>query len=303
VNDGATLCRASARLRPAAAPIALATLAALAALTGCAGHAQRRTPPATRVPPPPTNAAQVPDAVPRAEPRSAYGNPAFYEVAGRRYIVLASAAGYVERGVASWYGPDFHGKRTASGEGYDMYAMTAAHKTLPVPCYARVTNLSNGRSIVVRINDRGPFVGNRIIDLSYSAAARLDMLRNGTAFVEVRTVGAGAGQATDGASSATPLPVSPLPGVSTAVADEAPAATPAARLYIQVGAFADGGNAQRVLARLRDAGLNNAFITTTARNDRLARVRLGPVATVAEFDALSARLAGLGYGEARLAQD
>jgi rare lipoprotein A len=292
--------------RPAAQPprrpgVALAATVLLA-LTGCAGHPRHGPPPAVRVPPPPpADVARVPDAVPRFEPRSAYGNPAFYEVAGKRYVVLASAAGYVERGVASWYGPDFHGKRTASGEPYDMYAMTAAHKTLPVPCYARVTNLANGRSVIVRINDRGPFVGNRIIDLSYTAAARLDMLRTGTAFVEVRTVGAGAADA--GAPAATPLPVAPLPGVSTAVAAEAPAATPAKAIYIQVGAFADGANARRVLARLKAAGLGNAFITTTARNDRLARVRLGPLASVEEFDALSARLAALGFGEARLAQE
>ena len=112
--------------------------------------------------PPPGNVA---DAVPRAEPRSSHGNPPFYEVNGQRYAVLASADNYVERGVASWYGPDFHGHNTSSGERYDMYGMTAAHKTLPIPCYARITNLSNGRSVVVRINDRGPFVGNRIVDL------------------------------------------------------------------------------------------------------------------------------------------
>jgi rare lipoprotein A len=294
------MAAAVARRKP---PAALAAVAALAALAGCAGHPERRAPPATRVPPPPADATQVPDAVPRSEPRSAYGNPAFYEVAGRRYIVLASATGYVERGVASWYGLDFHGKRTASGEGYDMYAMTAAHKTLPVPCYARVTNLANGRSVIVRVNDRGPFVGNRVIDLSYSAAARLDMLRNGTAFVEVRTVGAGGEPPGGGAPSAPPLSVSPLPGVGTAVAADAPVAVPVRKLYIQVGAFADAGNAQRVLARLRAGGLGNAFITTTTRNDRLARVRLGPLASVEEFDALSARLTGLGFGEARLAQD
>jgi rare lipoprotein A len=243
---------------------------------------------------PPAEVARVPDAVPRAEARSAAGNPAFYEVAGRRYVVLSSAAGYDERGVASWYGPDFHGKRTASGEAYDMYAMTAAHKTLPVPCYARVTNLANGRSVIVRVNDRGPFVGNRIIDLSYAAAARLDMLRNGTAFVEVQTVGPG--------DAGEPAGV-PLPGVATATAAEAAAPTPVRRLYIQVGAFANADNAQRVLARLQDAGLHQAFIATGVRADHLARVRLGPLASVEEFDALNARLVTLGFGEARLAQD
>ncbi len=126
--------------------------------------------------------------VPRNEPRSRNGNPPFYDVMGKRYFVLSSSVGYVERGVASWYGPGFHKVRTSTGEPYDMYAMTAAHKTLPLPAYVRVTNLQNGRSIVVRVNDRGPFVGNRIIDLSYTAAAKLDMLRNGTAMVEVRSL-------------------------------------------------------------------------------------------------------------------
>jgi rare lipoprotein A len=130
----------------------------------------------------------VPDAIPRAEPRSIYGNPPSYEVFGKRYYVMASSVGYVERGVASWYGPGFHKERTSVGEPYDMYGMTAAHKTLPLPAYVRVTNLQNGRSCVVRVNDRGPFVGNRIIDLSYTAAAKLDMLRDGTAMVEVRVL-------------------------------------------------------------------------------------------------------------------
>ena len=130
----------------------------------------------------------VPDAVPREEPRSPYGNPPFYEVFGKRYYVLSSSADYVERGVASWYGPGFHKVMTSTQERYDMYGMTAAHKTLPLPAYVRVTNLQNGLSVVVRVNDRGPFVGNRIIDLSYTAAAKLDMLRDGTAMVEVRAV-------------------------------------------------------------------------------------------------------------------
>ncbi len=130
----------------------------------------------------------IPDAVPRVEPRSARGNPVAYEVFGKRYFILATADGYRERGVASWYGPTFHARPTSSGEPYDMYAMTAAHKTLPIPAYVRVTNLSNGRSVVVRVNDRGPFVDNRIIDLSYTAAHKLDMTRAGTAFVEVEVI-------------------------------------------------------------------------------------------------------------------
>ena len=155
-------------------------------LTACAAPLQRPAVPAPLAAPPDLSA--VPDAVPRLEPRSAHGNPPFYDVSGRRYFVLALADGYVERGVASWYGPTFHGGNTSSGEPYDMYAMTAAHKTLPLPTYARVTNLRNGRSVVVRINDRGPFVANRLIDLSYTAAARLDMIRDGTTLVEVRAL-------------------------------------------------------------------------------------------------------------------
>jgi rare lipoprotein A len=132
--------------------------------------------------------SSIPDAVPKVEPKSKYGNPASYVVFGKRYHTKSSSKGYVERGVASWYGPDFHGRKTSSGERYDMYAMTAAHKTLPLPTYARVTNLKNGRTAVVKINDRGPFHGDRIIDLSYSAARKLGVVAKGTGMVEVRAV-------------------------------------------------------------------------------------------------------------------
>ena len=162
-----------------------------------AGCSLARRPPKSRataipsgsnVPRPRQTWSAIPDAVPRAEPRGRRGNPPFYEVFGKRYYVMAESDGWVERGTASWYGPGFHAASTSLGERYDMYAMTAAHKTLPIPCYAEVTNLRNGRKVVVRINDRGPFVGDRIIDLSYTAAAKLDMLLAGTAPVEVRVL-------------------------------------------------------------------------------------------------------------------
>jgi rare lipoprotein A len=233
-------------------------------------------------PPPPANIDAIPDAVPRVEPRSAHGNPPFYEAMGKRYYVLGASDGYVERGVASWYGPTFHGVNTSSGERYDMYAMTAAHKTLPLPTYVRVTNLRNGRSITVRINDRGPFVGNRLIDLSYTAAAKLDMVREGTTFVEVRALEPGG-----------------TPDILTRTS-EAPPST----LYVQAGAFADPANAQRAIARLRAAGLDTAFIAPPVNEKPLLyRVRVGPINDVASFDQLSARLAALGFAGARLAMD
>jgi len=251
-------------------------------LAGCAtvGHPVAQNPPEA-LPLPPANVAAIPDAIPRAEPRSPHGNPPFYDVLGRRYFVLGASDGYVERGVASWYGPTFHGVSTSSGERYDMYGMTAAHKTLPLPTYARVTNLRNGRSITVRINDRGPFVANRLIDLSYSAAAKLDMLREGTTLVEVRALEPGQ---PDNLSRISETPPPPL--------------------YIQAAAFADQGNAERAIKRLRAAGLVNAFIAPPA-NDKplLYKVRLGPIRDVPQFDQLAARLASLGFAGARLAMD
>jgi rare lipoprotein A len=154
----------------------------VALLSGCAGSGGKDGP-GDR-----SGFTDAPDAVPKVEPKSKYGNPASYVVFGKRYKTKTSSAGHVERGVASWYGKKFHGRRTSSGERYDMYAMTAAHKSLPLPTYAKVTNLENGRTAVVKINDRGPFHGDRVIDLSYSAARKLGVVSKGTAVVEVRAI-------------------------------------------------------------------------------------------------------------------
>jgi rare lipoprotein A len=288
------------------------------------------------VPAHPPDVGRIPDAVPRYEPRSALGNPPFYDVDGRRYFVLGSSAGYVERGVASWYGSEFHGLRTATGEPYDMFAMTAAHKTLPLPCYARVTNLSNGRSVVVRINDRGPFVSNRIIDLSYAAAAKLGMIGPGTAFVQVETLTPpgtpglipvstpAAAAASVGLSSVPALPPgAPLPPAPTepapssaplslpttsavptgSAARPASGVTPAPALYIQVGAFSRPENALHVRQRLRAAGFSDVLTLAPAVGSRLMRVRIGPIGSVQQYDGLIARLARLGFAGAKLAQD
>jgi rare lipoprotein A len=146
--------------------------------------------PATVVPPAPPNLDALSDPVPYAQPASAQGNMAQYEQSGRTYRVLDTSYGYDERGSASWYGEQFQGRPTSSGESFDMYALTAAHRTLPIPTYVRVTNLANGRSVVVRVNDRGPFrdPDSRIIDVSYAAALRLDMVRDGTASVRVQAL-------------------------------------------------------------------------------------------------------------------
>jgi len=278
----------------------------------------------------------VPDAVPRVEPRARNGNPPFYEVFGKRYFVLASSTGYVERGVASWYGPGFHKVQTSTGEPYDMYGMTAAHKTLPLPAYVRVTNLQNGRSVVVRVNDRGPFVGNRIIDLSYTAAAKLDMLRNGTAMVEVRSIDPGAppqpaavqfaaapavtAAPTSAAHSAPAAPAAPsaatatLAAVAAAVVPAAQADVPAvassappaagAPLFVQAGAFSEPANARRLAEKLRAEGYGTVFV----RDDQIAgrrlyRVRIGPVPDVAQFDRVVAALERAGINDAHLALD
>lgn len=148
-------------------------------------HEQDRGPAEHEIP---ADIALTPDAEVRDEPLSRYGNPDSYEVFGKRYFVLDSARGYRERGGASWYGKKFHGRRTSSGEAYDMYEMTAAHRTLPLPSYVRVTHLGNGRSAIVRVNDRGPFHEDRIIDLSYAAAARLGLTEKGHARVEVEAL-------------------------------------------------------------------------------------------------------------------
>ena len=262
------------------ASLAIATTIVLAA---CHGVAPERPSPSagTIVPPlPSSDVMAIPNAVPRVEPRSAYGNPPFYDVFGKRYFVRRHCSGYDKRGVASWYGPGFYEEQTSTHEPYDMYAMTAAHRTLPLPCFVRVTNLENGRSVVVRVNDRGPFVKNRIIDLSYTAAAKLGMLRTGTAMVEVQSI--------------DPRTASAPPGP----------APPAPTLYIQTGAFADPANAQRLLAKLRDDGYRDAFVgDAVVGGRRLYRVRIGPVHSVADYDRIVDGLERIGVTGARLAPD
>jgi rare lipoprotein A len=280
----------------------LLAFACLSILAGCGSNKPQDGPPKS-------GSNSIPDlpgdAVPKPEPRSRYGNGPNYEVFGVGYTVMPSADGYKERGVASWYGKKFHGRLTSNREVYDMYLMTAAHKTLPLPTYVRVRNLSNNKSIVVRVNDRGPFVDNRIIDLSYSAAMKLDLIASGTGLVEVEaiTFGAPSGARTTAQTSVAPAAVAPAP----AAAPTTPAASSgssAETVYAQIGAFGNRENAERRLAVLRDGGLAAAFILEdTSASPTLYRVRMGPINDVAQYDMLVEELHKLGISDPILVTD
>lgn len=235
---------------------------------------------------PPAFIATLPEPVPKVEPRSLYGNKSPYSVLGQSYTVLPSAAGYDERGIASFYGNKFHGYKTSSLEDYDMYQFTAASKVLPLPSYARVTNLENGKSVIVRVNDRGPFHENRIIDLSYAAAVRIGIWPKGTGLVEVQ-----------GIDPAQPAAEPPAPSVVTSGG-----AHPG--IYLQVGAFADAANAERVAQQLRQANLAPVQVVDAEVGGRhMRRVRLGPLAGVDAADQLSTRIEQMGLPHPQVAVD
>jgi rare lipoprotein A len=239
------------------------------------------------------------DAVPRPEPRSKYGNGRDlgngpqYEVLNKTYTVMPSSTGYQERGVASWYGKKFHGNLTSNREVYDMYGMTAAHKTLPLPVYVRVRNLRNDKVAVVRVNDRGPFVHNRIIDLSYSAALKLDMIRDGTSLVEVTAISFDEfGRAEADGDEPTGASTTALSPAETAVAAES------RQIFVQVGAFGDRENAARRLAILSQSGIADAFIhADSSTRPSLYRVRVGPVVGVNQYDRIVEELESLGIND------
>jgi len=253
---------------------------------------------------PPADVANVADAIPKHEARSSLGNNP-YSVYGVSYSPLANANGYRERGIASWYGKKFHGKRTSNGEAYDMYAMTAAHKTLPLPCYVRVRNLQNGRRAIVRVNDRGPFLHNRLIDLSYAAAAKLGILGTGTGVVEIEAINPDEPTVQVVKTNNNEAAVQIIPYVMAGEtpppqAVSTPTTPPAeAKLYLQVGAFSQWDNAAMLRDRLEREALRPIFIQSTVGANgnaeaRIYRVRVGPLANVAEGDRLTLRAAQLG---------
>jgi rare lipoprotein A len=266
---------------------ALLVIIAALILSACSSIAPRdsaRVPDTTPVPPTaeeqdgppdhiPPNLLATPDAVPRDEALSRTGNPERYSALGQEFRTLKSNQGYVARGKASWYGKKFHGRRTSSGEPYDMFAMTAAHPTLPIPSYARITNLENGKSVVVRVNDRGPFAKTRITDVSYTAATKLGMLRKGTALVEMRAIETPQSTSADAVITAHP---------------------PAAHgVILQAGAFASRDNAERLRAQIEATRIAPAYLAAPRHGAQLYRVHVGPLAAE-ERDAIAQRLGALG---------
>lgn len=221
----------------------------------------------------------ISDAVPKDEPKSRYGNPESYVVNGKKYYVRSSSKGFFQIGIASWYGRKFHGRRTSSGESFNMYTMSAAHKTLPLPTYVEVVNVNNGKRVVVRVNDRGPFHENRVIDLSYTAALKLDIVREGTALVEIRAID-------------PEYPQHDITPVKPVVNDKSNV------FFIQVGSFNSYDNAVNLKKRL--AGLADSLIQiseASIENKKLYRVRFGPITDINTADTIVANLDRYGVNE------
>ena len=242
----------------------------------------------------PADLASVPDAVPREEPFHRYANRP-YTVFGRSYAPVVNKDPAKERGLASWYGKKFHGQKTSSGEIYDMFAMTAAHKTLPIPSYAKVTNVRNGKSVVVRVNDRGPFHGDRIIDLSFAAADRIGIASAGSGLVDVERVFET--PVALAARSATPTALAPQ--VQPAVIDTPVVAPDSGLLWLQLGAFSGAENAEIFRARMARELAWNLEPLSIAQRDGLHRVRLGPYRNREEALAIADKVReSLGYSPA-----
>ena len=258
----------------------------------------------------PANLDAIPDAVPKSEPLHRYANRSYIAL-GKTYTPLTAVGNFKERGIASWYGKKFNGEKTSSGETYDMYAMTAAHPTLPLPSYARVTNLANHKSVIVRVNDRGPFLNDRVIDLSYTAAYKLGIISDGSAEVEVEslnpdvsinTIAANSVQsqplesapvapatatAPDAASPAAAPAVIAVPVAAAAAPAPAPASPPLASkgnaVYLQLGAFSSQAGAEAYRDKMSKLlGGTGKQLMVTSNKDGLLRVNIGPYANLSE---------------------
>lgn len=306
------------------APLLAAALTAVLVLAGCASHPhgggggrsgsqgggyyQNDGPPDDQN----IDLSKVPDAVPKNAPLSTYGNPDSYTALGHTYYVMKNAAGFTQTGYASWYGRQFHGKRTSSGEPYNMFRMTAAHKRLPLPTWVRVTNLDNGLHCIVKVNDRGPFHKGRIIDLSYAAARRLKIVGNGSAPVRIETVTPASMHEPDTApapqrpraplrSAANPSQQAAAPTQPPATntpptsAGAMPTSAPVNGLYLQAGAFASSANANRLAQRLSGAGVSHVKIVPPSHGATLYRVRIGPFSSASQRERTQQTLASHGF--------
>lgn len=215
----------------------------------------------------------IPDAVPRTEPLHRYANRPYLAL-GKSYMPMTVTGNFRQRGIASWYGKKFHGQRTSCGEVYDMYAMTAAHPTLPIPSYARVTNLANQKSVIVRVNDRGPFLHERAIDVSYTAAHKLGIIGAGSGEVEVESIAAEGGPAPIASAAPAIPPENGAPPMAAAV----PASPESGEtgVYLQLGAFKSQEGAESFIERMRnDLGGFGKQLSLSAK-DGLVRVHIGP---------------------------
>jgi rare lipoprotein A len=267
-------------------------VASLILLTGCIGSGGVTD----GGPAIPVDVSHVADAVPRYEVRTKAGNKSPYTVFGETYRVLNSSKGFVQEGEASWYGTKFHGNNTSNGEVYDMYSMTAAHKTLPIPSYVKVTNLLNGKTVVVRVNDRGPFHGGRIIDLSYAAATKLGYARLGTAQVRVDAVG-------PGDQGERPAKVKTyLQGADVLVDAKTDDYALPANTFLQVGAFSNKSRADQVSEKLAPI-ISEPTLVVESQTDSLFRVRLGPIESNIRLMNIRELLIGAGLPSAHVVYD
>ncbi|HYT97178.1 MAG TPA: septal ring lytic transglycosylase RlpA family protein, partial [Casimicrobiaceae bacterium] len=237
---------------------------------------------------PPDNLDALADAIPRLEALHRYANRP-YTVLGRDYVPATALKRYRERGIASWYGRKFHGEKTSTGEIYDMYKMTAAHPTLPLPCYARVTNVSTGKSVVVRVNDRGPFLHNRIIDLSYAAANKLGIAQSGSGLVEVEAIVPGDLLLAD---ASPPVATVAVAEANPSPAPDIPVAASPGGFAVQLGAFANYANAQNFLAHVQNQLASVSVEAKVRQAGGLFRVYVGPYPDREEARRIAERLKG-----------
>ena len=246
----------------------------------------------------------LPDLVPKWEPKSRGGNKSPYEVWGKKYWVMDSAQGYVAEGTASWYGNKFHGHKTSNGETYDMYSFSAAHKSLPLPSYVKVTNLDNQRSVIVRVNDRGPFHGDRLIDLSYAAAARLGYHKKGLARVKIEAVTPSQGEVYRPSKTVVQNPSQPpealkiqaSSNISNVPVSSDSASPELVFSHLQLGAFSAEESADRLKQRLFEAFDTSVKVLINKQGDGLYKVLVGPFDSSSSLAEWQQKLQQEGFG-------